>query len=109
MSSADLPGGLGTDLQLIGSQPLFPPGTTVGDYELIERIGRGGFGEVYRARNTRFGRVAALKFVSRVGPGNGTPVEVGETLPHVTDAGALREVEAAVALNLDAFIHVHGL
>lgn len=108
MSSADLPGGLGTDLQLIGSQPLFPPGTLVGDYELLERIGRGGFGEVYRAKNTRFDRVAALKFVSRVGAGGSTPVAAGETAQG-TDARALDEVEAAVALNLDAFIHVHGL
>src|SRR5262249_60950336 len=94
MSSADLPGGLGTDLQLIGSQPLFPPGTTVGDYELIERIGRGGFGGGYRARNTRDGRVAALKFVSPVGPGGATPGAAGGALAHGAGGSALREGEA---------------
>ena len=36
-------------------------GTTLGPYEIIARIGAGGMGEVYRARDPRVGRDVALK------------------------------------------------
>ncbi len=38
-------------------------GQTVGHYQLIRQIGRGGMGEVYLARDTRLGRPAALKLL----------------------------------------------
>jgi Tol biopolymer transport system component len=37
------------------------PGTRLGPYEVIEPIGAGGMGEVYRARDTRLGRDVAVK------------------------------------------------
>ena len=37
------------------------PGTTLGPYEVIEPIGVGGMGEVYRARDTKLNRDVALK------------------------------------------------
>jgi serine/threonine protein kinase len=39
------------------------PGTQVGPYELLSRVGTGGMGEVYSARDTRLGRTVALKLV----------------------------------------------
>ena len=37
------------------------PGTTLGPYEVVAEIGRGGMGEVYRARDTKLDRDVALK------------------------------------------------
>src|SRR5207253_1787062 len=43
--------------------PAATPGTRLGHYEVVEPIGAGGMGEVYRARDPRIGRDVAIKLL----------------------------------------------
>ncbi len=65
-------------------------------YELIEQIGRGGMGVVYRARDRRLGREIALKRLPENLRDHPTAVEL-----------FLREARAAAALNHPNIVTVH--
>jgi predicted ATPase len=47
-----------------GSPPTLSPGALFGSYEILQRLGAGGMGEVYRARDTRLDREVAIKTLS---------------------------------------------
>ena len=47
------------------SELVFEPGQTIGNYEILKLLGRGGMGEVYLSKDARLGRLAALKVMPR--------------------------------------------
>ena len=44
--------------------PTLAPGSRVGPFEILSRLGSGGMGEVYRARDTRLDRAVAIKVLA---------------------------------------------
>jgi serine/threonine protein kinase len=68
----------------------------LGPYVLLQRLGAGGMGEVFKARHVRLQRIAALKVIGRQRLGQGPAVERFR-----------REAEAAAQLSHPNIVAVH--
>ncbi|MFZ1916075.1 MAG: protein kinase [Terriglobales bacterium] len=82
-----------------GSAPsALSPGSRFGKYEILERLGAGGMGEVYRAKDTRLDREVAIKTLS---------------LEHCRQPEALsrfeQEARSACALNHQNIVTIYEL
>jgi eukaryotic-like serine/threonine-protein kinase len=73
-------------------------GGRLGPYEVLDKLGEGGMGEVYRARDTRLGRDVALKVLP-------------DAFAHDPDrlARFTREAQTLASLNHPNIAHIHGL
>jgi serine/threonine protein kinase/tetratricopeptide (TPR) repeat protein len=73
-------------------------GSTLGHYRVVDKLGAGGMGEVYRARDTILGRDVAIKILPAT---------------FATDPDRMRRLEkearAASALNHPNIITIHGI
>ena len=70
---------------------------SVGHFELLERVGSGGFGDVYRARDQKLDRIVAVKILRRGG---------GEERSREL---FFREARAAAQLRHPQIVNVHGI
>src|ERR1700693_4718717 len=74
------------------------PGTRLGPYESVARLGAGGMGEVYRARDTRLGREVAIKVL---------PGELSSNRERLSRFE--KEARSASALNHPNIVTVHEI
>lgn len=72
-------------------------GTMVGPYEIEERIGCGGMGVVYKARDTRLGRNVAIKVIQ------------SESSTSQLEAALLREARLASSLNHPGIVTIYDI
>jgi serine/threonine protein kinase/Tol biopolymer transport system component len=86
------------------------PGTRVGGYEVIAKLGEGGMGEVYRARDTALQREVALKVLPESFAADGDRVsrfrreaQVLASLnhPHIAQIYGLDQLESSMTLVME--------
>lgn len=73
-------------------------GTQLGPYEIVELLGKGGMGEVYKARDTRLGREVAIKILPSGAASNENRLRRFRT-----------EARAASALNHPNIVTIHDV
>ncbi len=95
--------------QVAECQTLGPAPRILGEYELLDRLGTGGMGEVYRARHRRLKKLVALKLIRQENHGSADALArfrremeaVGQLdHPHVVEAHDAGEQDGVVYLVL---------
>src|SRR5580698_9644122 len=95
-------------------------GTQFGPYKIVEPIGSGVMGDVYRAQDTRLGREVAIKLVSdryqaeTFGSGSTAPGMAARAIGTATAPGLshrrfLREAQSASVLNHPNICTIHDI
>jgi len=72
-------------------------GRDLGPFHVVEKIGAGGMGAVWKATDSKLGRTVALKFVA------------AHNLSGETQQRLLREAQASAALDHPSICHVYGI
>ena len=89
-------------------------GTVFGPYKVIDKIGAGGMGDVYRALDTRLEREVALKLISdgflvSEAPASPSPLGTPHSRVHLSHERFLREARAAATLNHPNICAIHDV
>jgi serine/threonine protein kinase/class 3 adenylate cyclase len=74
----------------------------LGNYELEERLGSGGMGDVYRARHTQFSRVRAVKIIKQHFVDTGNEEVIRRFYQEIKAVGALEHPNIVVAIDSSA-------
>ena len=73
-------------------------GQTIGPYQVLSKLGEGGMGEVYRAKDTRLNRTVAIKALQSAGAADPDRISRFE-----------REAQLLASLNHPNIGGIHGL
>lgn len=88
-------------------QPALAPGSSWGNLEILDRLGRGSFGDVYRARDPHLDRIVALKLIRRLARRDAAP-PTDEGSRESRERRAIREGQLLARIRHENVVTVFG-